>query len=86
MQRDGVSVGSYAGRRTIGTRESAEITVERPILLNQKNDVLDTRDVFRRCWSSATAARGEKKGSEEQWAQVNNYPESFGSADGDGLP
>ena len=47
-QRDGVAVGSYAGRRSVGTRESAEIAVERPILLNQKDDVLNTGDVFRR--------------------------------------
>ena len=48
MQRDGVSVGSYAGRRSVGTRKSAEIVIERPILLNQKDDVLNTGDVFRR--------------------------------------
>ena len=66
MQRDGVSVGDEASRNAIDTRKSAEIVVERVILLNQKNDVLNTGDVFRRRWSSATAARGEKNGSEKQ--------------------
>ena len=55
--------------------QSAEIIVKRPILLNEKNDVLNTREVV-----------APQKRSGKQWAQEDKHPERFCFADDNGLP